>query len=85
MPSGSSAIIQGHGGFTCSIWRTGDPTYGYVYVYDGAQIIAQDFTNTTKSINLAFTPTSNQLRIVLQAYKQQTGVFHFDNLNLTTP
>ncbi|OAS14915.1 family 16 glycosylhydrolase [Paenibacillus oryzisoli] len=69
---------------TGSIWRTGDPTYGYVYVYDGNQIIAQDFTNATKTIALTFTPTSNQLRVVLQAYKQQTGVFHYDNLILTT-
>ncbi|MCM3631109.1 hypothetical protein M3194_27735 [Paenibacillus glycanilyticus] len=68
---------------TGSMWSTGDPTYGYVYIYDGTQVLAQDFTNGTKSLNLTFTPAGNQLRIVLHAYKQQTGVVHFDDLSLS--
>jgi len=76
LTSGQSYKITG------DMQSTGDPTYGYIYIYSGPQIIAQDNTNATKSLNLVFTPTTSQIRIVLSAYKQQTGVFHFDNLSL---
>lgn len=68
---------------TGNIWSTGDPTYGYIYVYSGSQIIAQDYTNASKTLNLLLTPSSNQLRVVLSTYKQQTGIIHVDNLSLT--
>jgi len=69
---------------TGSMWSSGSPTYGYIYVYNigsSTPIISAN-TNTTSSANLSITPTGSQIRIVLQAYKQQTGIFHFDNILL---
>jgi len=65
---------------TADLSSTG--VYGYVRAISNSQIIAEDFTSSHKATNITFTATESTVRIVLHAYKQQTGMFTVGNIAL---
>ncbi|MFD2115347.1 glycoside hydrolase family 16 protein [Paenibacillus yanchengensis] len=58
-------------------------TFGYLRVYDGATVYeVGNASSNVQQKQLIFTPSSNEVRVVLHAYKGQTGSFYFDNIEL---
>jgi len=58
-------------------------TYGYLRVYDGTNMVEVSTRSlTSENKQLIFTASSSQVRVVLHAYKQQTGSFTFSNVKL---
>ncbi|MCM3749522.1 family 16 glycosylhydrolase [Paenibacillus pasadenensis] len=57
--------------------------YGYIRVFSGSQMLAEDFTTSSKTSSQTFTAAGSSLRIVIHAYKQQAGTFTVDNTVLT--
>ncbi len=59
-------------------------TYGYLRVYDGTAVHETGSSSSQlQQKQFSFTPSSNQIRVVLHAYKGQSGTFQFDHIVLT--
>lgn len=68
---------------SASMWNSGSGTWGYLRVYDNGVLKEVGHNGSaTQTKSITFTASSNQVRVVLHAYKQQTGTFYFDNVTL---
>jgi len=68
---------------SAKMWNSGSNTWGYLRVYDNGFLTEAGYNSAasqTKSVT--FTAASSQVRVVLHAYKQQTGTYYFDDVNL---
>ncbi|MGI2293551.1 glycoside hydrolase family 16 protein [Paenibacillus sp. GXUN7292] len=58
-------------------------TFGYLRVYDGTSVYeVGSSSGSVQNKQLTFTASGSQVRVVLHAYKGQTGSFYFDNVEL---
>ncbi|OUS77971.1 hypothetical protein B1748_04155 [Paenibacillus sp. MY03] len=66
---------------SADMWSSDNATYGYLRVYNGSAVHeVGDYRSLVQNKLLTFTAAGSQVRVVLHAYKQQTGTFYFDNV-----
>ncbi len=58
-------------------------TFGYLRVYDGSNVYeAGSSSSSMQQKQLTFTAASSEVRVVLHAYKGQSGSFYFDHIEM---
>lgn len=68
---------------SAKMWNSGSNTWSYLRVYNNGVLSEAGYNgNAAQTKTVTFTATTNQIRVVLHAYKQQTGTFYYDDVTL---